>query len=62
MDSCKSISRLVSAGLDRKLTAGERVRIRIHLLFCKHCRIVERQYLALRRFVRHLAEALEKDR
>jgi hypothetical protein len=56
------MSQLVSAGLDRELTAGERLRIRLHLLFCKHCRIIERQFTAIRGFVKRLADAPKEDR
>jgi hypothetical protein len=56
MDSCRSITELVSAGLDRDLTVTERLRIRLHLLFCRHCANVERQLTAIGAFVRRLAE------
>jgi len=59
VDSCKLITRLVSAGLDRDLKAGERLRVRVHLLFCRHCANVERQLKAIRIFMRRLAEAPE---
>ena len=55
MDSCRLITRLVSAGLDRDLTAGERLRVRLHLAFCRHCANVERQLKSIRAFMRHLA-------
>jgi len=65
VDSCKLITRLVSAGLDRDLTAGERLRVRLHLLFCRNCAIVERQFKTIRAFMKHLAlrtrNAAEKD-
>jgi anti-sigma factor RsiW len=65
VDSCKLIARLVSAGLDRDLTAGERLRVRVHLLFCRHCANMERQFRAMRTFMKHLAlgtgNASEKD-
>jgi hypothetical protein len=61
VDSCKRISQLVSAGLDRKLSASERLRVRLHLLFCRHCRIVERQLMAIRGFVKRLAGAAKKE-
>ena len=56
MDSCKSITELVSAGLDRNLGATERLRVHLHLLFCSHCTNVERQLSLIRTFVRRLAE------
>jgi hypothetical protein len=56
MDPCRSITELVSAGLDRDLGATERLRVRLHLLFCKHCSPVERPLGAIGTFVRRLAE------
>ena len=51
--------------LDRDLTAGERLRVRLHLLFCRNCAIVERQFKTIRAFMKHLAlrtrNAAEKD-
>ena len=62
MDSCKDISLLVSAGLDRSLTAGERLRMRLHLLVCKHCTNVERQLTAIRAFMKRLARQGAEDK
>ena len=56
MDSCRSITELVSAGLDRELSARERLRVRLHLLFCRHCTKIERQLAAIGVFVKRLAE------
>lgn len=56
MDSCRSITELVSAELDRELSAGEQVRVRLHLLFCRHCTNVQRQLAAIGVFVERLAE------
>jgi Putative zinc-finger len=61
MDSCKNISRLVSAGLDRKLGAVERLRVRLHLLFCAHCTNVDRHLKAIRIFMKRLAERGRED-
>ncbi|MFM2083116.1 MAG: hypothetical protein RL380_1807 [Verrucomicrobiota bacterium] len=35
---CRSFTRLASAGMDRALTLGERVRYRLHRLICAICR------------------------
>ena len=61
MDSCRSITELASAGLDRDLSVAERLRLRLHLSFCRHCTHVERQLAALGAFVRRLAEQ-DRDR
>ncbi|MBI1389844.1 MAG: hypothetical protein GC154_15500 [bacterium] len=38
MFSCKKASHLISASLDRGLTAGERFSLRFHLAICGMCR------------------------
>ncbi len=55
LPDCKSVSRLVSEGLDRQLPAGERARVRLHLVICGSCRQVEAQMAFLRQAVRALA-------
>jgi hypothetical protein len=35
--TCRDAARLVLAGEDRALSAGERVRLRLHLLACRMC-------------------------
>ncbi len=54
MDSCRDISLLVSRSLDARLSTGERLRVRLHLLMCRACRQFERQMLLLRRASRAL--------
>lgn len=34
---CKDIARILSDALDRPLTAGERLRVRVHLPICNGC-------------------------
>jgi hypothetical protein len=46
--SCKEASRLQSAALDQKLTLGQRLGLRIHILFCKWCRAYGKQIKFLR--------------
>jgi len=48
MISCKEASRLASQQLERQLTLGERVRLRLHLAICVGCRRMERQFRFLR--------------
>jgi len=52
MKSCKDITALVSASLDRRLTRWERLQVRLHLLYCSGCSRFEQQMLYLRRFMR----------
>ena len=61
MGSCEETTQLVSDGLDRELTTGERLRLRFHLLFCKHCANVERQFSLIRTFMTRLGERAGED-
>ncbi|HZM34343.1 MAG TPA: zf-HC2 domain-containing protein [Burkholderiales bacterium] len=54
MLSCKEVTRLVSQGLDRPLSPGERLRVRLHFLICRGCARFERQMAFLRLAVRRL--------
>ena len=49
MLTCKEVSRLVSQGLDRRLSFGERVRLRVHLAICDGCTNFKRQMEFLRK-------------
>lgn len=51
MRRCERISRLVSEGMDRRLSIWERVSVRAHLLVCGACRRFRQQ-------VRRLGESL----
>ena len=42
MLSCKEVTRLVSQGLDRELSLGERTMLRFHFVICRGCRNVNR--------------------
>jgi hypothetical protein len=46
--TCRDAARLVLAGEDRALTAGERVRLRLHLLVCRLCPRFVRQVAFMR--------------
>ena len=54
MLSCKEVSRLVSQGLDRRLGALERVRLRLHLAICDGCTNFKKQMDFLHRALREL--------
>ena len=45
---CRTIARLVSDTYERRLTLGERVRMRLHLALCAVCARYEWQLAALR--------------
>jgi len=48
MLSCKEAAALVSESLDRKLPLGQRIALRMHLIFCRFCRRFSRQVLFLK--------------
>ena len=56
MFSCKEVSVLVSAALDRRLTYWERLKVRLHLFICKACANFSKQMTVLRAATRRLAE------
>ncbi len=55
MFSCKEVSMLVSAALDRKLTRAERFKVRVHLLFCRACGNFSEQMEILRAATQRLS-------
>ncbi|MGE5169038.1 MAG: zf-HC2 domain-containing protein [Rudaea sp.] len=52
MLSCKDASRLLSQREDRALLPFERIRLRLHLLFCDACRRFGAQLRFMRRAMR----------
>jgi putative zinc finger protein len=54
MLSCKEVTHLVSAGLDRKLGFVERVRLRLHLAVCDGCSHFTKQVKFIRKAMREL--------
>jgi hypothetical protein len=58
--TCREVTRLVLEGEDRRLSAGERIGIRLHLLICQTCprfvRQVELMRLAMARWRRSAEE------
>ncbi|QEL55711.1 zf-HC2 domain-containing protein [Chromobacterium paludis] len=57
--SCREASRLISAGLDRPLSAAEHLKLRMHLLLCGNCRQFSRQLDLLRQGARRAGQGLE---
>lgn len=51
MLSCKEATRLVSEGLDRKMSFLRRMGLRFHVLMCRGCSRYARQITALNRLV-----------
>lgn len=51
---CKTVSRMISEGLDRDLPGPERVRLRYHFVLCEACRNVDEQMSFLRRAIRQM--------
>lgn len=61
MYSCAQAAQLSSRAMEQPLTPAESVRLRLHLMMCKHCTNFTRQMEFLRRAARKLPEVLEKD-
>lgn len=55
MMNCRQAARLLSAAMDRPLTRGERLALRLHTLLCTGCRNYRRQIAFLRRACRRRA-------
>lgn len=51
MMSCKQATDMMSQGLDRDLSWGERLGLRLHLLICIGCRRTRAQFAFLRQAV-----------
>lgn len=60
--NCQNATGLVSQAQDRKLTLGERIRLRMHLLICRPCRQFERQLPQIRRAAKCLAEPVDRSK
>jgi len=57
MLTCKETARLVSEGLDRKLSLWTRMNLRLHLMMCGACSAYRRQVETLNRVIhRRFAE------
>ncbi|POZ63401.1 zf-HC2 domain-containing protein [Chromobacterium alticapitis] len=57
--SCREASRLISAGMDRPLSAAEHLKLRMHLLLCGNCRQFSQQLALLRNGARRAGEGVE---
>lgn len=59
--NCKQTSQLVSQSLDRRLSLGERIAVRVHLCICKYCKRFRQQLLAMRKGLQRMTAAIEQD-
>lgn len=59
--NCKQTSQLVSQSLDRRLSLGERIAVRVHLCICKYCKRFRQQLLAMRHGLQRMTTAIEQD-
>lgn len=57
MKSCQEVSRLISEQHDRKLSTGERIKLRVHLAMCKLCARVAYQLAFVRKLARAAGDA-----
>ena len=46
--TCREASRLISQGLDRELTFGQRASLKLHLTLCDACTRVKKQFEFIR--------------
>jgi putative zinc finger protein len=54
--NCKEASRLISQSMDERLSFGQRLRLRLHLLLCDACRNFKSNMQLLRRGVARLLQ------
>jgi hypothetical protein len=59
--SCKEASRLISLGLDRRLSIAQRAALRLHLALCDACTRVKAQLDFLRRALSTYSESGQSD-
>jgi len=53
--TCNEVSRLTSQALDEKLALRHRLGVKIHLLFCKWCRLYKKQLQVIDDMLRRCA-------
>ena len=58
MLNCRQVTRLVSQGLDAKLSWPQRLGVRLHLLYCVWCRRYAAQLRILRKAGKQLASEM----
>jgi predicted anti-sigma-YlaC factor YlaD len=55
LPSCDETSRLISQALDESISPLQKLRIRMHLMFCKYCRSFMMQMAFIRSILKHQA-------
>lgn len=61
MPTCQEVSHLTSTSMDEKLTVRQKLGVRFHLLFCKWCRLFNKQMLQLRTIIKTKSLAIETE-
>ena len=61
MLSCKEVTRLISESLDRELSLGQRIGLRMHLLMCKFCSRYKKQLQFIRDAIRLYSVKIEEE-
>ena len=59
MLSCKEVTELCSAAMERPLRLGEQVSLRVHLMMCSGCTNYRRQVKTLRKVMQAYADGKE---
>jgi hypothetical protein len=59
--TCKESSRLISLGLDRELSLGQRASLRLHLAMCTACTRLKAQFEFVRGAMAAYSDAIQKD-
>ena len=54
LPNCQEVSRLFSDGLDQRLPATDRARMRLHLVMCQACRNMSEQMQFIRQAMKRL--------
>lgn len=62
MLSCKEVTRLVASEALERATWARRVQVRLHLLYCVHCRRYVRELTIVARAARRILEPVEPAR
>lgn len=60
MFRCQDVSQIVSESMDRKVSWGERLGIRFHLMMCRYCARHKHQLQAVKDTIRAYAQHLEE--
>ena len=61
MITCKEVSTLVASGSLESTSLTTRLRVRVHLLMCRHCRAFKRQLATLAAAVSALNKGFAKE-